>query len=392
MQKWLLLVLLAVCSVLKAQPVNLIPDSSFEDNKSCPTHFNQFGLSKHWYSVTGGTPDLFSTCFTSPINEDEYDKTDALELISAHAPQNDIGFQYPHSGNTYAGLVGFASINKEYAEYMAVPLLKPLEKGKTYHLRMYVSLADMSFYYGSKLGAVFVKSGTVDAFGRPVKAVKRPMLSNNTVSIKTKPDVEFDLHTFTDTVEWKLVEADFTVPGGEDYMVFGSFGVPGSNGRFPAKNKETGELAKRKPYAYYYIDDVSITESVPDDTTLTKPIIAKVIENKPLVIPNLYFETNKWDLLPTSFFGLDSVATYLKTLKGYRIEIAGHTDDVGADADNKTLSQNRAKAVAEYLISKGISRSLISYVGYGETQPVAVGTTPAIRAQNRRVTISLIKQ
>lgn len=384
---------LVCCSVaVFSQTVNLVPDSSFEDNKDCPWHFNQLNLSKHWYAATGGTPDLFSVCGnTTPIDPDDYDPHDAFELISARVPVNDIGFQYPHSGNAYGGLCGYASINKEFAEYMAVRLVKPLEKGKTYHLRMYISLADMSFYYGSKLGVVFIKYKSTDAFGQPVKNYKRPMLSSYTESIKGKVDIEFDLTTFTDTVEWKMVEADFKALGDEEYMVFGSFGIPASTGRFPAKNKETGEMAKRKPYAYYYVDDVSLTEPVIANVDFAYVPAVKVVEEKPFVIPNLLFETNKWDILPKSYPTLDSVAAYLKTLKGYRIEVAGHTDDVGEAAANLTLSKNRAQSVANYLIGKGVSKSIVSHVGYGETMPVDAALTPAARAKNRRVTIKLIK-
>jgi outer membrane protein OmpA-like peptidoglycan-associated protein len=74
-------------------------------------------------------------------------------------------------------------------------------------------------------------------------------------------------------------------------------------------------------------------------------------------------------------------------MTGSKFEIAGHTDDVGNDNNNKTLSQNRANSVLEYLVSKGISKANFTAVGYGETKPVAPNSTEEGRQSNRRVEI-----
>lgn len=378
---WLLLMLLLPCFI-QAQ-TNLIPDSSFIHYRGCPAEFNQFYLLQYWYRPTEGTPDVFSNCNvkTTPEPEGKKKKSEPNpeSTQKAEIPVNDIGFQYPHSGNSYAGLAAYASINKEYAEYMSVKLLEPLKKGAKYRLRMFVSLADKSFYYGSNLHAIFLTDNST-------LPTKRPMLGYNTESIKGRPDITFDLTTFTDTVNWLPVEGSFTALGGENYVVLGAFGVPACKGKFPAKDKTTGVVTDRKPYTYYYIDDVSLSIT---QSAETPPVVVKAdpLSGRPFAIPNLYFATDKWDILHKSYPSLDSVAGYLKTLAGYRVEVGGHTDDVGSDEHNMKLSENRAKAVADYLISKGVHHSIISSWGYGETSPI--GTN---KEQNRRVEIKLVRQ
>ncbi|UPT67095.1 MAG: hypothetical protein M0D57_22260 [Sphingobacteriales bacterium JAD_PAG50586_3] len=124
---------------------NLIPDSSFNHYKGCPSEFNQFYLLQHWYRPTEGTPDVFSNCnvtATPPVEDKKTKKEPNPESSQkAEVPVNDIGFQYPHTGNSYSGLAAYASINKEYAEYMCVKLIEPLKKGVKYRLGMFVSLS-----------------------------------------------------------------------------------------------------------------------------------------------------------------------------------------------------------------------------------------------------------
>jgi outer membrane protein OmpA-like peptidoglycan-associated protein len=73
-----------------------------------------------------------------------------------------------------------------------------------------------------------------------------------------------------------------------------------------------------------------------------------------------------------------------------KIEIGGHTDNTGDKAKNKTLSMNRAKAVKDYLVSKGIDATRLTAVGYGDSAPVADNGTPEGRAQNRRTVFKVL--
>lgn len=103
------------------------------------------------------------------------------------------------------------------------------------------------------------------------------------------------------------------------------------------------------------------------------------------------FETSRSVIRPSSFAKLDEVAEALLANPGVRVEISGHTDNMGADNVNQPLSEARAKAVREYLIGKGVAADRMEARGYGRTRPVATNSTSAGRAENRRVEMSLLK-
>lgn len=100
---------------------------------------------------------------------------------------------------------------------------------------------------------------------------------------------------------------------------------------------------------------------------------------------NVYFDTNRSTIKSVSNATLDSVVEILKKYPEYSCSIAGHTDSIGNAAANQKLSENRAKACYDYLISKGIPASRLSSIGYGETQPVADNRFKDGREKNRRV-------
>lgn len=105
----------------------------------------------------------------------------------------------------------------------------------------------------------------------------------------------------------------------------------------------------------------------------------------PVVLRGVTFEVGRSALKPDSYTILDIVAASLIANPDIKIEIAGHTDNTGSAATNTRLSQARADAVRAYLASKGVGPERMVAKGYGPSQPVAPNTTPAGRAQNRRV-------
>src|SRR2546422_918637 len=105
----------------------------------------------------------------------------------------------------------------------------------------------------------------------------------------------------------------------------------------------------------------------------------------PVVLRGVTFESGRSALKPDSYTILDIVAASLVANPAIKIEIAGHTDNTGSAATNTRLSHARADAVRAYLASKGVAPERMVAKGYGPSQPVALNTTPAGRAQNRRV-------
>jgi outer membrane protein OmpA-like peptidoglycan-associated protein len=109
-----------------------------------------------------------------------------------------------------------------------------------------------------------------------------------------------------------------------------------------------------------------------------------------VILKNVFFEFNKWELKPESQVELDKLFTLLKQNPQMRIEISGHTDNIGGEEHNLTLSENRAKAVFNYLVSKGIREDRMRFAGYGYSTPIAPNDTEEGRATNRRTEFKIV--
>jgi outer membrane protein OmpA-like peptidoglycan-associated protein len=111
-------------------------------------------------------------------------------------------------------------------------------------------------------------------------------------------------------------------------------------------------------------------------------------------IQNINFDTGKATLKPEAYPTLDAVGTVLSQWPTLKIEIAGHTDDVGGAAANRKLSQARAQSVLDYLEGKypAIASERFTVKGYGEDKPMTPNTSDANRAQNRRVEFTVLNK
>ena len=121
-----------------------------------------------------------------------------------------------------------------------------------------------------------------------------------------------------------------------------------------------------------------------------RPILAELgtlRKGAALTLPNLYFTQSTADLLPASRPVLNELAQTLRQQPALRLEIAGHTDNVGDAALNRRLSQQRAQVVRRYLVQQGVDSLRLTAVGYGGARPVADNRHPALRPRNRRVEV-----
>jgi len=109
-------------------------------------------------------------------------------------------------------------------------------------------------------------------------------------------------------------------------------------------------------------------------------------------IEDLLFETDSYELQKNSSLIMARFSDYLKENPTFKIAIHGHTDDVGDDAKNLKLSENRAKAVVEYLVQQGVSKERLTYQGFGESKPKFPNTTNENRAKNRRTEFLFVSQ
>jgi outer membrane protein OmpA-like peptidoglycan-associated protein/tetratricopeptide (TPR) repeat protein len=113
-------------------------------------------------------------------------------------------------------------------------------------------------------------------------------------------------------------------------------------------------------------------------------------EGKKIVLNNIFFETGKAELTETSHLEIEKLMELLNQNPALKVEISGHTDNVGADAANLNLSQDRAGVVVSTLVKKGIPAARLIAKGYGKTQPVALNDTDENRALNRRTEFKII--
>jgi outer membrane protein OmpA-like peptidoglycan-associated protein len=142
---------------------------------------------------------------------------------------------------------------------------------------------------------------------------------------------------------------------------------------------------------------IAVKDSIPekvDFASLYKGDTTEINEEAQISLPTMnpvYFETESSELNSSDKSTLSNLAKGLKIAKGIKVQLNGYTDNTGSEAYNKRLSTKRAKAVADFLISKGVMKSQISTEGFGENNPVATNETDSGKAKNRRVELQFSK-
>ncbi len=168
-----------------------------------------------------------------------------------------------------------------------------------------------------------------------------------------------------------------------------------SDGKFffilPA-GKKYGYHARKD--GYYPISknlDLSKTNKYNNISDTLTMINIENLVNGTSLINNIFFEYDKAVLMPESFPELNRLVKMLEGLPGVKVEIIGHTDNIGTDEYNLTLSEERAKSVIEYLRNHGLKEMEFIAKGYGKKMPIVNNETDEGRAQNRRVEFRIIK-
>ncbi|MES2679718.1 MAG: OmpA family protein [Bacteroidota bacterium] len=335
-------------STIQAQ--NLVQNPGFEELAGNPGNGHApLNCSKNWFcSNFSGT--------------DYYIRTDGS---GEGVPKNMYGTQEPHSGNAYAGVC----IHKDHIEYLGTKLTKTLVAGNTYLVEFYISRAEKSVAAVKKFGILFSE--------RPYKTINRK-------GFAIEPNIKFtDANGFKEEKQWVKLSETYQAEGFETYLTLGHFIDDHPEGV--------------KQFSHYYIDDLSVTlvgegektESADSDTVARQPdLVVPAFSpetNEVITLENVFFATNKSELVMESYPELDKLAKYLKREIDVDITINGHTDNAGNEGKNRDLSEERAKAVAEYLISKGVEPTRISYNGFGSQQPIASNDTEEGKQKNRRV-------
>ena len=145
----------------------------------------------------------------------------------------------------------------------------------------------------------------------------------------------------------------------------------------------------RKGYLFYS-DNYSLVRNS-TDSEFTRDIPLQPIETGAVIIlKNIFFPSNRFELQPGSITELDKLLALMTENPNLKIEISGHTDNIGQVKDNLLLSDNRAKAVVDYLAAKGINTKRLSAKGFGSAKPIAANDSETGRSLNRRTELSVI--
>jgi OOP family OmpA-OmpF porin len=349
---------------------NLIENGSFEQRYKLKqidslmrAQSNLFAPGWRSCNYISGTPDLYYPMRNSGAND---------------IPVNLMGNQKCKFGKNYAGFFLMREYieNRVYQysrEFIQTELKEPLKANCYYEISFYISLAEDSRFCAENIGIYF--------------SDEILLVRDVNDMLKYEAANEFSEQKFLcEKNHWSGVKFIYKAKGDEKFLIIGNFAPIGEA---IVKPDEVKGGEKIDNFAYYYIDNIELQ---PLDRSCHNPdYVFDLSADSLFVFNNILFETDKAELQEISFPVLDQIVASMKYNPKIKIEIGGHTDDVGDEYYNKDLSEDRAKAVANYLIEKGIAEDRIQTKGYGETTPITTNETEEGRHANRRVEIKVLE-
>jgi OmpA-OmpF porin, OOP family len=360
---------------------NLIANPDFEMYFYKPVPIVYHGQTKleDWLPFWN-TPGAFSPDYLSDLRR--IDVLDYKSILDSPLPDK---FNY----------LAFALYkdSDSYSEYIQGKLIKPLSTGQKYCLKVSIALSSYSGFSINQIAGLFSQ--------KPITIRK----NESTFS----PQVKLSLSEI-DNKRFKTLCSCFTAEGGEQFVTLGRFTSDANLEILPRTNIPQSQFGIDKS-AYYLIDNIELVEiSDPNDCpceiniiqtdtlkTIPKPDlnvpeneITKLKQGNSVILKNVNFEFDKYELLPSSDTILMTLKKFLIDNPDIRLMISGHTDDVGSDDYNLKLSINRAKSVYYWLIDKGIDTARLEFTGYGKSHPLHRDSDEKFRALNRRVEVKVI--
>jgi outer membrane protein OmpA-like peptidoglycan-associated protein len=157
-------------------------------------------------------------------------------------------------------------------------------------------------------------------------------------------------------------------------------------------------LAAGKNYVYQataegylpYSENFSLTLQNPKEILQLVALMQRIEQGKEFTLKNIFFDTGEYQLLEESKAELNLLVDFIKKDERLFLEVGGHTDSDGAIENNLVLSEKRAKAVQDYLISQGVAQNRLTFKGYGESAPLFPNDTEANKAKNRRTAFKVL--
>ncbi|TAL58853.1 MAG: tetratricopeptide repeat protein [Bacteroidetes bacterium] len=154
-------------------------------------------------------------------------------------------------------------------------------------------------------------------------------------------------------------------------------------------NKNYAFNASKTGYLFYS-ENYSLVEKKDYQPIVVSIPLSPITNDIPVVLRNVFFDTNKFNLKDESKSELNKLLEFLTKNPTLKIELSGHTDNVGDKKSNQVLSENRAKSVSEYLSTNGIIKERLIYKGYGDTKPVVENDSDEHRQMNRRTEFKVV--
>ena len=351
----------SVTAAAQGEQPNLIPNPGFEEFRARPLGWYYRGANfnrviRYWKSPTVASPDAYHPDVRVP----------------GHWADKGFGQAAPHAGGGMVGLTlyGCADGKPHCREYAQAQLIEPLVPGQRYRLSLWVAALPRGLRC-DRLGAAFVAE---------------PLRYEDDRLLPLRPAAVF-AEIADPGSGWTQLTTEFVADGTEGYLVVGNFTDDAGTRTRP------GPAEPPLPFAYYYVDDLSLRKVEPIVPVSPAPdaLGDRVLRaGEAITLRHVYFDTDRDELQPRSFRELDQLVRLMRKYPAARVRIVGHTDDQGTPTYNVDLSQRRAARVVRYLEENGVAPERLSHEGRGETEPVASNDTPEGRQLNRRVVAEVL--
>lgn len=190
----------------------------------------------------------------------------------------------------------------------------------------------------------------------------------------------------------KFLDAQIEITDNATGKVLFTNNANATTGKFliPLPSGKNYGIAVKKDGYLFHSENFDVPQATDYQEIILDIKLMPVAKDAKIVLRNVFFDTDKSTLKPMSYIELDKLVEIMTKNPKMKIEIGGHTDNVGAKAYNQKLSQSRAEAVVNYLISKNITQDRLTFKGYGMDEPIATNDTAEGRAQNRRVEFKIV--
>lgn len=361
-------------------PDNLVPNGSFEKFEGTLRRDEQFDLTTDWGFANDVVPDLFATNIKSRY---------------VAIPDNMYGKEDPAEGENYAGLVMYSYRSKRPRSYFTVQLKEKMKENNLYCIRYSASLAERSRYASNNLGALIT----------PKKVSEKGIgaITNSAALVSDRNEI------ISQTDGWWTFCKRYAAKGNEQYLTIGNFATDANTAN---ETREVSSDYEKGPEiaAYYFIDNVEVRRIEANENcgcANTKIPESKVIYSASVQLNDDMTMSEKVDAIDAYFYQyqsevvsaaertIDQIVDMMKANPLMKVQVIAHTDNEEAELAKKepslkTLAEDRAKNVREYIAAQGVDRTRVLMDNKANTEPVSKMSTPISLAKNRRVEFKIV--